>query len=179
MAEDDAAKRWHPDELLIPAVLAGSRTTMADLDGADRAWVVVGLYYDVGLTAEAIADRLDCSVRLVRSIAAEPAGRVMRAYRELVEAGEMTHAMTQAELKRLSRALADAQSEAVRYAGQRDRLLDKLMADGSVPTFPKCGHPRTRYNTYKAPKTGKESCRSCHADAQRDYRQRVKAAAEG
>lgn len=173
----DLPDRWAPDELLIPAVLAGSRTTMADLSGADRAWVVVGLYYDEGLTAEAIADRLDCSVRLVRSIAADATGQVMRAYREHVENAAMTHRMTDGEVRRLSRALADAQAEAARMQAQRDRMLASMMAGG--PVFPKCGHAKTKYNTYRHSRTGKESCRQCHADAQAAYRERVKASRSG
>ncbi|QPX62189.1 HNH endonuclease [Mycobacterium phage Indlovu] len=176
-AKDEDTERWSPDDLLIPAVLAGSRTTMADLSGADRAWVVVGLYYDEGLTAEAIADRLDCSVRLVRAIAADATGQVMRAYRELVENGDMTHRMVQSEVARLARELTEAQQAAVRYAAQRDRLLAQVMAGG--PTFPKCGHAKTKYNTYRHPSTGKESCRTCHAEAQAAYRARVKASRAG
>ena len=175
-ARDEDTERWSPDDLLIPAVLAGSRTTMADLSGADRAWVVVGLYYDEGLTAEAIAERLDCSVRLVRAIAAEATGQVMRTYRDTIDAADMTHRMVQAEVARLSRELAEAQQAAVRYAAQRDRLLTQVMAKG--PVFG-CGCPKTKYNTYTHPRTGKESCREHHRLAQAAYRERVKASRRG
>jgi hypothetical protein len=46
----------------------------------------------------------------------------------------------------------------------------------SEDTF-RCGHERSRYNTYIAPKTGKANCRECHAKNQAAYlvRQRAKA----
>lgn len=178
MTELDTADRWHPDDQLIPAVLAGGPQRMADLGPADRAWVVAGLRLK-GHTAEAIADRLACSLRLVRSVSAEPITAVAMLYMREVEAFTDTYRMTDMEVQRLSRALADTAAERDRYKDQLDRMIDRMMTGEAVPTFGKCGHPRTRYNTYTAPKTGKESCRMCHADAQAAYRERVKAAGAG
>jgi len=171
--EPTAAERWRPDEQLIAALLAGSATTMDDLDVYDRAWAVAGLKLE-GLTAEAIKDRLECSLRQVRAIAADPGAVMAKLYMLEREAFADTLRMLQSEVQRLDRARADAAAEATRYKAQLDRVLAKLMADGG-PTFPKCGHPKTRYNTYEAPKTGKLSCRQCHAEAQADYRARRRA----
>ena len=68
---EDKWDRWHPDEQLVAAVLAGSAARMSDLNDSDRAWVVAGLM-SAHLTAEDIADRLGCSLRLVRAIRALP-----------------------------------------------------------------------------------------------------------
>ena len=66
-----APTRWEPDEQLVPAVLASVRGySMAALSFPDRCWVVAGLTL-AGLTAEEIAERLACSLRLVRSLRAE------------------------------------------------------------------------------------------------------------
>lgn len=63
-------ERWEPDlHLLVHAKMGGCRAV--DLTGPDRAWVVAGLTA-AGLTADEIADRLHCSLRLVRQIKAEP-----------------------------------------------------------------------------------------------------------
>ncbi|UJQ86597.1 helix-turn-helix DNA-binding domain protein [Mycobacterium phage PenguinLover67] len=173
IGEDD----WRPDEQLVPALLAGSPTTMADLCPADRAWAVASMKLE-GLTAEQIKERLECSLRLVRSIAADPGAIFARLYLIEREAFGDTLRMMQSEVARLDRERAEAISAADRYKRQLDGMLDRLMTGETGPAFPKCGHPKTRYNTYVAPKTGKESCRMCHADAQRRYEER-KAARPG
>jgi len=169
-AED--AEGWTPDELLVPALLAGSPTTMADLSPHDRAWAVAALKLE-GLTAEAIKDRLGCSLRLVRAELASPGAVMARLYLIEREAFADTLRMTQADVARLDRERAQAERAAERYKAQLDRLLDRLQLDGTVPTFPKCGHPKTRYNTYRAPKTGKQGCRRCRTDAQTRYRAKL------
>lgn len=161
---------WRPDELLVPALMAGSSITMADLDGRDRAWAVAGMKLE-GLTAEQIKDRLDCSLRWVRTLAAEPGAVFARLYMIEREAFARTLEMHQGEIKRLARALAEAERDRDRTIGERNRLIAR-----SSGAFPRCGHPRTRYNTYRAPKTGKESCRRCHADAQARYEAKKAAA---
>lgn len=175
---ESEAERWTPDELLVPALLAGSPTTMDDLNVYDRAWVVAVLKLE-GLTAEQMKERLDCSLRLVRTVAADAGAVMARLYLVERETFADTLRLYQADVRRLEAERIQATSSAQRYKAQLDRLLDRLQTTGEVPTFPKCGHPRTRYNTYKAPKTGKENCRMCHALAQADYRLRKAITAEG
>ncbi|URC18186.1 hypothetical protein SEA_ZENTENO07_85 [Mycobacterium phage Zenteno07] len=153
---DFPTERWAPDELLVPAILAGSRTRMADLSAPDRAWVVAHMKL-AGYTAEQTADRLDCSVRSVRSVWSD-AGVIVALY--LTEADNFgnTYRMLDGELRQMAVALGEAERDRDRYKAQLDRMLDTLMTDGRVLSFP-CGCPRTRYNTYVAPKTGKAGCR--------------------
>lgn len=168
MPADVGEEEWAPDEQLIDALLAGSPTTMADLSAHDRAWAVAGMKLR-GMTAEQIKERLGCSLRLVRAIAAEPGACMAKLYMIEREAFADTYRMTDAEIRRLARALAEAERDRDRAIAERNRLIERQLGG---PAFPKCGHPRTRYNTYKAPKTGKESCRRCHADAQARYEAR-------
>ncbi|AXN53351.1 HNH endonuclease [Mycobacterium phage Thonko] len=170
MSDADDLPRWSPDELLVPAILAGSPTVMSDLSLADRAWAVLQLK-DLGYTAEFTAERLDCSVRLVRSIIADDLGQVMRRYIDQSETNTRESVMTAAEVKRLAAELAAAEAARDRYHGQLTRLLDDRR-EGRDPVFRKCGCPKTRYNTYIHPKTGKASCRYHRRLAQRRYEQR-------
>lgn len=164
--------RWQPDELLVPAILAGSPTRMDDLSLADQAWVCLVLK-DAGYTAEFTAERLDCSVRLVRSRISDDIGQVMRRYMDTAEHFDREHRMASGEVQRLDRALTDAERDRDRYLGERNRLIDLRMSDDtwSGPRF-RCGCPMSKYNTYTAPKTGKRGCRHHRTMAQQRYRQR-------
>ena len=180
METPDELPRWAPDELLVPAILAGSTTPMSELSLADRTWVVLELK-DRGHAAEAIADRLGYQVRRVRGIAADDLGQVMRLYRETAENFARELGMNAAEVKRLARALAEAERDRDRYHDQLRRALDRIDALRSptgVPVF-SCGCPKTPYNTYRAPKTGKTGCREHRRLAQQRYRERMKTTAEG
>ena len=149
--------RWRPDDQLVQAVLAGSPTTMRDLAPADRAWVVAGLKR-AGHTAEQIKDRLGCSLRQVRAILADPLTAVCRLLQEESEHFTNELRMAQAELRALTLEAREIAAARDRYKGQLFNLLDAHLTEGSVSTFV-CGCPRTRYNTYVAPKTGKAGCR--------------------
>lgn len=149
-------ERWRPDLLLVPAILAGSPVTMAQLAVPDRAWAVANLRR-AGYTAEVISEWLGCSLRLVRTVSAETAVLV-QLYLDEVEAFDMTHRMQSGEIVRLAAALEEAESARERYRRQLANVIDTLMTEGKVESFP-CGCPRTRYNTYIAPKTGKAGCR--------------------
>jgi hypothetical protein len=163
--------RWQPDELLVPAILAGSSTTtMDDLALADQAWVVLQLK-DAGHTAEFTAERLGCSVRLVRARISDDLGQVMRRYMDTAEHFDREHAMAHGEVQRLARALGEAERDRDRYQGERNRLIDRAMSGEGGPVF-SCGCPQTRYNTYVAPKTGKRGCRHHRTLAQARYRAR-------
>lgn len=161
---------WKPDALLVPALLAGSPTRMDDLNGADRAWAVVVMTDDEAMTAEEIADRLDCSLRLVRTILAGPEAALTRLYRAEVEAFEMTHSMQSGEVTRLATALADTEAERDRLAAQRDRLLQLTLAERAGEVH-RCGCPVTRYNTYIDPR-GKRQCREHRRQAVARHRAR-------
>jgi hypothetical protein len=161
--------RWRPDDQLIPAILAGSPTVMRNLAPADRAWVIAGLRR-AGLTAEAISDRLSCSLRQVRAIAAEPLTAVCRLLQEESETFAAELRMTREELRARGGELRAAESAANRYKLQLFRLLDATLTE-PPPTFP-CGCPRTRYNTYIAPKTGKVGCREHRRLAVARHRER-------
>jgi hypothetical protein len=176
VAPSDDTPRWAPDDQLLPALLAGSTTIRyADLARGDRAWAIAGLRLN-GVTAEAIADQMDCSLRQVRAVAAEPAAILARFYMVESEAFADTLRMLQGDLARLSRELTETAAERDRYKGHLGRMIDAALVGDLGPTFARCGHPKTRYNTYTAPKTGKTSCRMCHAEAQAEYRARLKAA---
>jgi hypothetical protein len=161
---------WTPDEQLADAVLAGSSVTLYDLCPHDRAWVIAALKLR-GLTAEQIEDRLGGSLRLVRQIASEPGATMARLYLIEREAFADTLRMFQADVARLDAERREQEMAAQRYKLQLDRMIARL-ALGDVEVFPKCGHPRTRYNTYVAPKTGKKGCRRCRTQAQARYRAR-------
>ena len=171
---DAESPRWHPDEQLVPAILAGGGHRMSDLSPHDRAWVVAELK-DRGLTADQIRSWLGCSLRTVRFIAAEPAVDMARLYLRERENFADELRMNSTEVRRLAAELATTAAERDRYKLQLDRLLDAHLTGEAGPTF-RCGHPKSKYNTYTAPKTGKTSCRCCHADAQADYRARTAAA---
>ncbi len=165
--------RWHPDEHLVPAILAGNRfVTWDGLCPADRAWCAVVLK-DRGYTAEYTAEALGCSVRTVRSAISDATGQVMRRYLDLSETFDRDRRMTTGEVSRLATSLSDAERDRDRYQDERNRLIDKLMAtdDWTGPRF-RCGCPKSKYNTYIAPKTGKAGCRHHRALAQARYRQR-------
>lgn len=162
--------RWQPDELLVPALLAGSTTTMDDLTLADQAWVVLQLK-DAGYTAEFTAERLGCSVRVVRGRISDDLGQVMRRYIDTAEHFDREHQMAHGEVQRLARALAEAERDRDRYLGERNRLIDRAVSGEGGPVF-SCGCPQTRYNTYTAPKTGKRGCRHHRTLAQARYRAR-------
>jgi hypothetical protein len=65
---------WQPDDGLVEKVRLGG-CGIRDLTNADRAWVVVSLSA-LGWTAQDIADRMECSLRLIRNIKAESAAEL-------------------------------------------------------------------------------------------------------
>ena len=140
----------------MPAILAGSPVVLAKLAPPDRAWAIANLRL-LGYTADFIAERLNCALRTVRTISAD-AGVLVALYVSEAENYDMTNRMQQGEIARLAGDLGLAESARDRYRDQLRRVLDTLMTEGKVIAFP-CGCPRTRYNTYIAPKSGKAGCR--------------------
>ena len=169
---------WRPDDQLIPAIMAGSRVRWTSLTLADRAWAVAGLYWRQGWTAEAIGARLGCGVRAVRAALADPSAVICWLLQEESEHFADELCLVQGELRMLAGALAEATADATRYREQLRRMIDTALVDGSVALFP-CGCPRTRYNTYVAPKTGKAGCREHRRRAVAKHRQRARQVSDG
>ena len=167
-ARDDEDIRWRPDKLLIPAILAGSRTSWIDLSEPDRAWVVAGLKR-MGYTAEFTAERLGCAVRSVRSVWAN-AGVIVALYLDEADSFGDTLRMNETELRRLVKTLADAEGARDRYKLQLDRLLAVHLAEKEGQRH-RCGCPITRYGTYISPE-GKIGCREHRRLAVARHRQR-------
>jgi hypothetical protein len=161
------AQRWVPDEFLVASVLGSPRAfrRMSELGLADRAWLVAGLTL-AGLTAGEIASRLSCSVRLVKSVRADPVagvavwcqGRVGGLESEL-RGERVAHSGSRQELARV-------RGEVLRLRRQVDDLVDAL-AVGGVDSCRR-GHPLVPYNTYRH--GGKRFCRTCHRERQAGYR---------
>lgn len=179
--DPDESGRWSPDEQLVPAILAGGPHTMRDLTPPDSAWVVAGLRLK-GLTAREIADRLKpCSLRQIRAINAEPMTQVCLLYQIERENFANTHHMSETDIRRLSRELADALSAVERYKRQLDVLLDAHLVGEAGGTF-SCGCPKTRYNTYvwtdKQGRT-KTACRAHRTLAVASHRERARQIRDG
>ncbi|UVT31438.1 DNA binding protein [Mycobacterium phage Mask] len=165
-----APQRWEPDEQMVAAVLSMPKASrkMTELSDADRAWLVAGLTL-AGVTAQDIADRLGCSLRLVRSIRAEDITQMAYiAQQETLKLGDelrserCLHAVTRREL-------ADARAEVERLRAQVDQLVDAHMT-GELRVFPKCGHPMVPYNTYEH--GGRRWCRECARLRKQEKRKR-------
>lgn len=167
--------RWRPDEQLVAAVLAGSATKMADLAGPDRSWVVAGLTLS-HIKAEDIADRLNCSRRLVFAILADPMTAVcLYALRETAAFAD------ELRLARSGAASLRAQMQAVtgeleRYRAQLNNLLDSRAPTRTlqavVRTCGVCDTEMSGYNLYVHESSGKMFCRACARRRQADRRAR-------
>lgn len=163
--DEPTPERWQPDEGVVPAYLAGGGKPMRDLLLADRCWVVASLTH-AGCTADYIRQRMDCSLRLVRTVRAEPMTAVCLMY--------LTEAAVFADELRLSRQdrrsieenTVAMEAKLSRVTAERDRLIAKMRP----VVFAKCQHPRDRYNTWTSPSTGKQSCRTCHRDREKERR---------
>lgn len=162
--DTDWAEDWSPDHGLVPAVLAASRPISTITAKQDRCWLVAGLK-ESGLTADDIADRLKCSLRLVRTLLAEDMATVCRAYHAEAETFGEELRLTRHELAVRTRELVDVQAEADRVREQRDRMIDMAMTGEKVQVCARAGHLLDRYTVYVHPATGKRSCRKCRAEA--------------
>ncbi|WP_263999414.1 hypothetical protein [Mycobacterium yunnanensis] len=150
------------DSHLVSAVMSTPKAgrAMTELAGPDRAWLVAGLTA-AGVTAQDIADRLRCSLRLVRSIRADPVTQlcecILRADQVASDQARsewVDHMATRAELRRVRTEMARLQVQ-----------LDQLVAEstsGRLTTFPKCRHPKTKYNVYSH--GGRDHCRQCRRE---------------
>lgn len=154
-----APQRWEPDDQMVAAALSSPKSfrKMTDLSPADRAWLVAGLTV-AGVTAQDIADRTGCSLRLIRAIRAEEITQMAvllhtetRALGDELRAEHIEHVATQHQL-------ADARADNDRLRMQLDQLVDAHMA-GTLSVFPRCGHPKVKYNVYEH--RGRSFCREC------------------
>lgn len=112
---------------MVSAALAVHRTSrrLSELSDADRAWLVAGLTL-AGMTGVEIADRTGCSLRLVRSIRAEPITQMAYVAQDSTSRldGELrrervAHAVTR-------RDLAEKCAEVDRLRVREDQLLVSL-----------------------------------------------------
>ncbi|WP_237162362.1 hypothetical protein [Mycolicibacterium fortuitum] len=167
-----APQRWEPDAQMVAAVLSMPKASrkMTELSDADRSWLVAGLTL-AGVTAQDIADRLSCSLRLVRAIRAEDMTQMAvvaqtetRALGDELRAERCDHSVTR-------RQLAAAEAENARLRAQLDQLVDAHQA-GTLDLF-RCGHPRVKYNEYRH--GGKSYCRECRRDYQANRRKTLAA----
>ena len=160
-------ERWQPDIQLVPALLSGSRVTMRDLDAPDRCWAVAGLTR-AGLTADEMADRLCCSLRLVRTVRADPMTELC-----LLAQAEADH--FSGELRLIRSELSGKRRDLDAAVAENDRLRTQIArmvasAGGTCAN----GHVLTRYNTYTH--RGRAYCRECHRQRQASYRLRRRTA---
>ncbi len=161
--------RWEPDEQLVAAVLAGSSATMGSLATPDRCWLVAGLTLH-GLTAEDIADRMSCSLRLVRAIRAEDMTQVCLRMQQETRHFHDELRLAHSEARTQAAALAAMTGERDRLRVQVDRILD-AHAVGAKPCA-KCGTPMAGYNVYTW--RSNAYCRECHRQRQARYRARAR-----
>lgn len=145
-----STERWSPDDQLIASFLTGRRPPL-ELSPADRAWVVAGLTL-AGKTAEDIAARLNCSLRLVRTIRADPMTQLCVFYQQESAAFGNELRLMRAEMITCAQNARALEAEVVRL---RARLFQAL----GPPKF-RCGHSTDRYNVYE--RKGKRYCRTCH-----------------
>jgi hypothetical protein len=136
---------------------------MAQLGAPDRSWLVAGLTL-AGLTADDIADRLACSLRLVRTIRAHPMTAVCQQVQNEARAFTDELRLVRTELTAARLALARAVTERDRARAQVARTL------AAAPDTCRSGaHLMTPYNTYLRA-DGRRMCRACHRDRSTAYR---------
>jgi hypothetical protein len=138
---------------------------MADLSVPDRCWLVAGLTL-ARLTADDIADRMRCSLRLVRTIRAEDMTQVCLRIQQETEHFTDELRLARSEHRAAITALESMTRERDRLRGQLDRLLDAHLAGDC----PRCGTPVAGYNAYTW--RGRTFCRECHRRRNLAYRAR-------
>lgn len=107
---------WAPDDHLVPAALLGN-VAVKKLDPFDRAWVIAGLFRE-GLTADAIAEKCACSLRLVFQIKAEPITVAFSYVQEQMAKAEADRITAEGRVSVLRSRLIQAEMDVDRYRGQ-------------------------------------------------------------
>lgn len=177
-------QRWEPDTNLVAAVLSVPRTTfkLTDLNWHDRCWLVAGLGKKVlgeaGLTAQEIANRTRCSLRLVRDIRAEEltqgfvvAHKLNAALTSELSSERSVHSATRRNLEERTYAGDQLQKrfdqliEAMAKAKRKAQFSDKPDKQGNLVKLCSKNHPIVGYNLYRyTDKNGhtREICRECN-----------------
>ena len=187
LGEDpEETARWLPDDQLVHAILAGGHRDIRTLGQEDRSWVIAGLKAfgrakvqvgeddesrkGRGMTSEDIAERLCCSLRLVRTIQARPLTRI--AEYALHETKNFTDELRlgQSERAMLARQLEQTREELKRTREQLNRLIDAQIVGEDL--CKRCGTPFDKVNTYF--EAGKRRCRECNRRKQQKWRDRQK-----
>ena len=153
---------------MVPAILAGApeSTLMDNLCPSDRSWAVAGLKR-AGYSGDQTADAMGCSVRLVRTILAADMTKVCELYQSETESFRDEVRLLTSDNTAKAVKIEELCSELRRVRTSLNRLIDEKIT--GVRTFPKCGHPKDKVNTWTNAR-GHEFCRCCHAERQRRYR---------
>lgn len=163
--------RWEPDSHIVEAALSTPKfgKRMTDLSGPDRSWLVAGLTL-AGMTTHTIAERLSCSLRLVKTIRADEMTQVclVAQDREAAMLDELRKMELEYRLAQLSLKSKDAEN--IRLRRQLDQILD-AHTSGSLSVFRRCGHPKVGYNVYRS--HGREYCRECRRAWDQNHRKRA------
>lgn len=115
---------WRPDDALVHTVRTRC-LPISTLSGPDRSWVVASLTVQ-GWTVRDIAERLQCSLRLIQMVKAEPMTRVsvyaLELAAELTVLGSLRQLESLAAVQRVSALEADVE----RLRRQRDALINPI-----------------------------------------------------
>lgn len=164
------SERWEPDSHMVGAALSTPkfRLRMNDLSNPDRSWLVAGLTL-AGITAQDIADRLSCSLRLVRTIRAEDMTQVclVAQQREADLSDDLRKMELEYKLARREMDVSRIERESLRR--KLDQILDAYTT-GTLVVFPRCGHPKVGYNVYRS--QGRQYCRECRSVWDQTHRRR-------
>ena len=150
---------------MVAAVLSSLKSfrKMTELCVQDRSWLVAGLTA-AGMTAQDIADRTGCSLRLVRAIRAQDMTQAfVVAQRETREVSDELR-LERIELAAIRHDANRSKAEAVRL---RTQLIQVVNSRSGVEVFG-CGHPMTAENVYR--NDGKRYCRECRRVRQARHR---------
>ena len=159
--------RWEPDLQMAAAVLSMPKSSreLTEMELPDRCWLVAFLTV-AGCTAENIAERCRCSVRLVRAVRAEPMTQLCEFFHAELRRQETELRVERIDHAATRRELGSAASAVGRLRTQMEQLLDAHIA-GDVEKF-RCGHPKVPYNVYRY--RGRDNCRECGRDRVARYR---------
>lgn len=137
---------WQPDEGLVEKVRTGG-ASIKDLSDADRTWVVIVLLSH-GWTAQDVADRLHCSLRLIRNIRADPLAAVALYALGLERALGAERAVRALEARFSAQRDAEAMAESIRLRRQLGDLVTQLKLERKAyasPVLVSLPTPRKRF----------------------------------
>ncbi len=137
-------------------------------EGPDRAWLVAGLTH-AGWTANEIAHRTNCSVRLVKDIRSWDMTQMARFALEQITVADARYHAERSAHSQTRRELVLSRQEIQRVREQMDRLVKKVCAGEPIA---KCyrGHPIIEGSTYRS--RNRDYCRECNRENTVAYRAR-------